>query len=82
MEKNVKLMEKKFLAMKQNSQSVLCKFLKLVSAIFYQIFIFAPNDSRSKIMKKALFVLQISVIFSLPFQTFQIQKNKWKRNNL
>ena len=26
MEKNVKLMEKKFFAMKQNSQSVLCKF--------------------------------------------------------
>ena len=27
MEKNVKLMEKKFFATKQNSQSVLCKFL-------------------------------------------------------
>ena len=26
MEKNIKLMEKKFFALKQNSQSVLCKF--------------------------------------------------------
>ena len=40
--------------------------LKLVSAIFYQIFIFSPNDSPSKSMKnifylieKALFVLEI-----------------------
>ena len=40
--------------------------LKLVSAIFYQVFVFPPNDSRSKTMKsvfyfikKALFVLKI-----------------------
>ena len=40
--------------------------LKLVSAIFYQIFIFSPNDSPSKTIKnvfyfieKALFVLVI-----------------------
>ena len=40
--------------------------LKVVSAIFYQIFIFAPNGSPSKIMEnvfyvisKALFVLEI-----------------------
>ena len=40
--------------------------LKLVSAIFYQIFVFPPNDSLSKTMKsvfyfikKALFVLNI-----------------------
>ena len=41
-------------------------YLKLVYAIFYQIFIFSPNDITSKIMKnvfyfikKALFVLEI-----------------------
>ena len=40
--------------------------LELVSAIFYEIFIFSPNDSPSNIMKnvfyfiqKALFVLEI-----------------------
>ena len=40
--------------------------LKLVSAIFYQIFIFSPNDSPLKtiknvfyFVKKALFVLEI-----------------------
>ena len=54
-------------------QSCLCKIiiilndnLKLVSAIFYQIFVFPPNDSPSKTMKtvfyfikKALFILKI-----------------------
>ena len=42
------------------------KFLKLVSAIFCEIFIFSSNDSPSKVMKnvfyfieKALFVLKI-----------------------
>ena len=41
-------------------------FLKLVSAIFYQILVFPPNDSPPKTMKsvfyfieKALFVLEI-----------------------
>ena len=59
--------------------------LKLVSAIFYQIFIFSPNDGPSKAVKNLLFHLKSSfcsqdiqffVIFSLPFHTFQIQKNK------
>ena len=63
-----------------------------MSAIFYQIFIFSPNDSPLKTEeKKNLFHLksafrsrdiQIFVIFSLPFHTFQIQKGKWKWNNL
>ena len=42
------------------------KLLKLVYAIFYQIFIFSPNESPLKAMKnvlyfiqKALFILQI-----------------------
>ena len=51
--------------------------LKLVSAFFYQIFIFSANDSPSKTVKNQFFV-----IFPLPFHTFQIQKNKWKWNNL
>ena len=59
--------------------------LKLVSAIFYQIFIFSPKDSPLKTMKNVLFHLKSSfhsgdigffVIFSLPFRTFQIQKGK------
>ena len=44
----------------------LYKILKLVSAIFYQIFIFSPNDGLLKTMKivfysiqKALFVLEL-----------------------
>ena len=59
----------------------------------YQIFIFLPNDSLSKtvknvfyFIKKPLFVLEIFSSFfsnfSLPFQTFQIQKDKWKWNIL
>ena len=67
------------------------KPLKLVSAIFYQIFIFSPGDSPSKTEKCFLFHLkssfrsrdiQIFVTFSLAFHAFQIQKNKWKWNNL
>ena len=52
---------------------------------------FSPNDSPSKTEKCFLFYLkssfrsrdiQIFKIFPLPFHTFQIQKNKWKCNNL
>ena len=65
--------------------------LKLVSAIFCQIFIFSPYDNPSKTVKWFLFHLkgffrsrdiQIFLIFPLPFHTFQIQKNKFKWNNL
>ena len=69
-----------------------CKILKLVSAIFYQIFIFSSSDRPSKSMKNVFdFTLknsfrsqdiQIFVFFSLPFHTVQIQKGKWKWNNL
>ena len=48
-----------------------------------------PFDSTSKTVKnvfyfieKTFFVLEIFVIFPLPVHTFQIQKNKWKWNNL
>ena len=64
--------------------------LKLVSTVFYQIFIFSPNDSLSKTMKNVFSFhlkssfrsqdIQIFVVFSFPFHTFQNQKDKW--NNL
>ena len=49
--------------------------LKFVLAIFYQIFIFLPNDSPSKTAKNVSFRsldIQIFVIFRLHFHTFQI----------
>ena len=67
-------------------------FLKLVSVIFYQIFIFSPNVRPSKTMKNVFLFhrkssfrfrdIQFFVIFSLLFHTFQIQKGEWKWNNL
>ena len=65
--------------------------LKLVSAIFHQIFIFSSNDIPSNTMKNVFFSSKKLFWFSrywnfcnfsLHFQTFQIQKNKWKWNNL
>ena len=63
--------------------------LKFVSAIFYQIFIFSPNDSPSKTVKNVFYLfhlkssfrsrdIELFVIFSLPFHTFQIQRDKRK----
>ena len=61
--------------------------LKLVSAIFYQIFIFTANDSPSKTMKnifyfigKALFVLEIfKFLWFFPFLTklSRFKKTNW-----
>ena len=44
---------------------IVLKILKLLSAIFCQIFIFSPNDSPSKTMKGSFFSqdIQIFVIF-------------------
>ena len=66
--------------------------LKLVSAIFYQVFIFFIKWQTFKNYEKCfLFPLkssfrsrdiQIFVTFSLTFHTFQIQKDKGKWNNL
>ena len=60
----------------------------LVSGIFYQFFIFSPNDCHLKTEEKcSLFHLkssfcsqdiQTSVLFSLPFHKFQVQMDKWK----
>ena len=65
--------------------------LKLVSAVFHQIFIFSLNDGTSKTVKNVFFFylkssfrsrdIQIFVFFPLPFHFFQIQKDKWKWNN-
>ena len=70
--------------------AALLNCLKLVSAIFYQIF--SENDSLLKTVKKCFLFhlkssfrsrdIQIFVIFYLPFHTLQIQKDKWKWNNL
>ena len=65
-------------------------YLKLVSANFYQIFIYSSNDSLSKTEKCFLFHLkssshsrdiQIFAFFALRFNTLEIQNNKWKWNN-
>ena len=70
---------------------LISQVLKLVSAIFYEFFIFLPSDSPSKTVKNVFLFhlkssfrsrdIQIFVIFPLPFYIFQIQKNKWKWNN-
>ena len=70
----------------QKCKNILLKAaLKLVSTIFYQIFIFSPNNSPLKTMKKFFFpskkLFSFSrcssfCSFSLPFHTFQIQKGK------
>ena len=61
-------------------------FLKLVSAIFYHILIFSPNDSPSKTLKnvfyfiqKALFVLEIFKF--LLFFPFLSTLSRYKRTN-
>ena len=68
----------------------LAETLKLVSAIFYKIFIFHQMIALQKLWKmffissKKLFSFSRYsnfCILSLPLQTFQIQKDKWKWNN-
>ena len=63
--------------------------LKLVSAICYQIFIFAPKwypfknyEKSFSFHLKSFFPSWDIQILSLSFHTFQIQKGKWKWNNL
>ena len=67
------------------------KCIQLVSAIFYQIFIFSQNDSPLKLWK--MFFISSKKFFSFSrysnfciffpsFHNFQIQKDKWKWNNL
>ena len=56
------------------------------------MFIFSPNDSPLKTTKNVFLFhlkssfhsqnIQFFVIFSLPLRTSQIQKDKWKWNNL
>ena len=71
---------------------VVAHHLKLVSAIFYCFFYFFTKWQPFKNYKKCFLFhlqgsfhsqdIQIFVIFSLPFHTFQIQKDKWNWNNL
>ena len=67
------------------------KCIQLVSATFYQIFIFSQNDSPLKLWK--MFFISSKKFFSFSrysnfciffpsFHNFQIQKDKWKWNNL
>ena len=62
---NIRSLNKKF-----DSFTELYKSLKLVSAIFYQLFVFPQNNSPSKTMKsafyfvkKALFALEIFILW-------------------
>ena len=78
---------------KSNTPSwVLFTFFK-ACVIFYQIFIFSPNDRPSTMKLWKMFFISSKklfsfssysnfCIFSLPFHTFQNQKYKWKWNNL
>ena len=55
------------------------KIKKLLGLKLVLVFIFSPNDSPSKTIKKCfLFHLKSSsfVLFLLPFHTYQIQKDK------
>ena len=49
-----------------------CNALKLVSAMFYQIFIFSPNGNPSKIMKNVFISSKKSSICSQDVQFFVI----------
>ena len=40
-----------------------CNLLKLVTAIFYQIFVFPPNDSPSKTMKNVFYFIKKALFF-------------------
>ena len=87
--KNTKIWEKINITIKKGFSSE--PVFKPCVCYFLSNFYFLPNDSPSKAEKCFLFHLkssfcsqdfQIFVILSLPFHTFQIQKNKWKWNNL
>ena len=75
---------------KQAYQILLIFYIK-ACAIFHQICNFSPSDSPLKTVKSVLFNLRRSfrsqdihflLIFPFPFHTFQIQKDKWKWNNM
>ena len=89
---NMKICSESSLYIKEEYKCFLLPFLKLVFTIFYHTFIFWPNNNPSKTMKNVFFFhlkssfrsknIQIFVVFSLPFHTFQFQKDRWKWNNL
>ena len=56
-----------------------CTVNSILLAIFYQFFIFSPNNSPSK----TVIILKISYFLNFPFlSTLSIQHNIWKWNNL
>ena len=69
---------------KKKSLRLFADTLKLVSVIFYQIFIFSPNDSPLKTMKnvfyfiqKALSILEIfKFLYFFPFPHFPYSKGQ------
>ena len=44
--------------------------LKLASAIFYQIFVFPPNDSTSKTIKNVFYFTEKALFFSIYSKLF------------
>ena len=67
------------------------KNFKACVRYFLSNFFFSSSDRPSKTVKNVLFHLKSSfrcrdiqffVIFPLPFHTFDIQKGRWKWNNL
>ena len=66
------------------------KKVKACVRYFQSNFYFSQNNSHLKTMKNLFHLkssshsrdIQIFMIFSFPFHTFHIQKDKWKWNNL
>ena len=57
LKKTVDIILKRIYTDKEITVTFTKRSLKLVSAIFYQIFIFSPNDSPSKAMKNVFYFI-------------------------
>ena len=70
---------------KKTPSLVFAKSLKLTSAVFFFCFFTKNCEKYFSFHLKSSFYsrdIQMFVIFSLPFHTFQIQKDVWNWNNL
>ena len=76
---------------KHIAQASQINLIKLVSANFYQTFIFSLNDSPLKTMKNVVYLIAKPLFVLVMFKflqffsflsSFQIEKDKWKWNNL
>ena len=70
----------------QNILAVLRALLKLVFTIFYQIFVFSPNDSLSKTLKNVFLIHLKGFFHSQNIQIFEIfpflsTRSRFKRTN-